>query len=99
MASCGADGAVKLWSLDSDEPIADIEGQCGVWTLPSFIEVFYVELVSFWLKTNVSDPYSFDTDPDPIRILGFDDQKKKKKNSAEKQVKFFWDQKLQFSCP
>jgi hypothetical protein len=47
MASCGADGAVKLWSLDSDEPIADIEGQCGVWTLPSFIEVFYVELVSF----------------------------------------------------
>ena len=26
MASCGQDGSVKLWSLDSDEPIADIEG-------------------------------------------------------------------------
>ena len=26
LASCGADGSVKLWSLDSDEPIADIEG-------------------------------------------------------------------------
>jgi hypothetical protein len=48
MASCGADGAVKLWSLDSDEPIADIEGQNGVWTLSSFIEVFNVELVNFW---------------------------------------------------
>lgn len=26
LASCAADGSVKLWSLDSDEPIADIEG-------------------------------------------------------------------------
>ncbi|KAK3587198.1 hypothetical protein CHS0354_016894 [Potamilus streckersoni] len=26
MASCGHDGAVKLWNLVSDEPIADIEG-------------------------------------------------------------------------
>ena len=26
MASCGSDGSVKLWSLDSDEPLADIEG-------------------------------------------------------------------------
>uniref|UniRef100_A0A6Q2ZLG0 Pre-mRNA processing factor 4 (PRP4)-like domain-containing protein n=1 Tax=Esox lucius TaxID=8010 RepID=A0A6Q2ZLG0_ESOLU len=26
MASCAADGSVKLWSLDSDEPVADIEG-------------------------------------------------------------------------
>jgi hypothetical protein len=39
MASCGADGAVKLWSLDSDEPIADIEGQwSGVWTLPNLLK-------------------------------------------------------------
>ncbi len=28
--------------------------------------------------TSVSDPCSFDTDPDPIRIQGFDDQKLKK---------------------
>ncbi|EHB11570.1 U4/U6 small nuclear ribonucleoprotein Prp4 [Heterocephalus glaber] len=26
LASCAADGSVKLWSLDSDEPVADIEG-------------------------------------------------------------------------
>lgn len=26
LASCGHDGSVKLWSLDSDEPLADIEG-------------------------------------------------------------------------
>jgi len=26
MASCAQDGSVKLWSLDGDEPIADIEG-------------------------------------------------------------------------
>jgi hypothetical protein len=30
------------------------------------------------LLRSVSDPYSFDTDPDPIRIQGFDDQKLKK---------------------
>ncbi len=27
LASCAADGSVKLWSLDSEEPVADIEGQ------------------------------------------------------------------------
>uniref|UniRef100_A0A452G9Q8 Uncharacterized protein n=1 Tax=Capra hircus TaxID=9925 RepID=A0A452G9Q8_CAPHI len=26
LASCAADGSVKLWSLDSDEPVADIGG-------------------------------------------------------------------------
>ena len=26
MASCSADGAVKLWNLKSDEPVADIDG-------------------------------------------------------------------------
>jgi len=26
MASCSADGAVKLWNLVSDEPVADIDG-------------------------------------------------------------------------
>ena len=26
MASCAMDGTVKLWSMDSDEPLADIEG-------------------------------------------------------------------------
>ncbi len=29
----------------------------------------------FNIQTSVSDPYSFDTDPDPIRTQGFDDQK------------------------
>ena len=26
LASCSSDGSVKLWSLDSEEPMADIEG-------------------------------------------------------------------------
>ncbi len=39
-----------------------------------------------------------DPDPDPIRIQGFYDQKLKKK-TAEKKIKFFFDQKLQFIYP
>ena len=26
LASCDQDGSVKLWSMDSEEPLADIEG-------------------------------------------------------------------------
>jgi hypothetical protein len=37
-----------------------------------------------------------DTDPDPIRIQGFNDQKLKK-ITAEKKINFFFDQKLQFT--
>ncbi len=37
-------------------------------------------------------------DPDPIRIQGFND-KKLKKSTAEKKLKFFFDQKLQFTHP
>ncbi len=43
---------------------------------------------------SVSDPYSFDTDPDPIRIQGFDDQNLEK-FAAEKKL----DQKIQFTYP
>jgi hypothetical protein len=39
-----------------------------------------------------------DPDPDPIRIQGFNDQKLKK-ITAEKKIKFFLDQKLQFTYP
>ncbi len=35
-------------------------------------------------QTRVSDPCSFDTDPDPIRIQAFDDQKLKKNYSGIK---------------
>ena len=38
------------------------------------------------------------TDPDPIRIQGFNDQKLKK-ITAEKMFKFFLYQKLQFTYP
>ncbi len=38
------------------------------------------------------------TDPDPIRIQGFNDQKLKK-ITAEKKLHFFFDQKLQFTYP
>ena len=30
IASCAHDGSVKLWNLENDEPIADIEGTYGV---------------------------------------------------------------------
>ena len=39
-----------------------------------------------------------DTDPDPIRIQGFNDQKLKKNNSWKKNLIFF-DKKLQFTYP
>ncbi len=39
-----------------------------------------------------------DPDPDPIRIQGFNDQKFKK-NYSWKKIKFFFDQKLQFTYP
>ncbi len=45
-----------------------------------------------------SYPYSFDTDPDTIRIQGFDD-KNWNKLTAEKKYKKFFDQKLQFTYP
>ena len=38
------------------------------------------------------------TDPDPIRIQGFNDQKLEK-ITAEKKVNFFLYQKLQFTYP
>ncbi len=44
-----------------------------------------------------TDPET-DPDPDPIRIQGFNDQKLKK-IPAEKKIKFFFDQKLQFTYP
>jgi hypothetical protein len=64
------------------------------------------------LKARVADPHSFhpdpdpafrlntdpDTDPDPNRIQGFNDQKLKKKITAEKKIKFFWI-KLHFTYP
>ncbi len=40
-----------------------------------------------------------DTDPDPIRIQGFNDQKLKKNNSWKKNLIFFLNQKLQFTYP
>jgi hypothetical protein len=39
-----------------------------------------------------------DTDPDPIRIQGFKNQKFKKNKQQKKKKKFF-DQKLQFTYP
>jgi hypothetical protein len=46
------------------------------------------------------DPaFQVDPDPDPIRIQGFDDQKSKKKNTAQKICFSFFDQKLQFTHP
>jgi hypothetical protein len=45
------------------------------------------------------DPYSFypDPDPDPIRIQRFDDQQLKKLH--QKKIKYFLEQKLQFTYP
>jgi hypothetical protein len=40
-----------------------------------------------------------DPDPDPMRIQGFNDQKLKKNQQLKKKIKFFLDQKLQFTYP
>jgi hypothetical protein len=41
-------------------------------SLISNIDYFVGKLVKFFFYSRVSDLYSFDTDPDPIRIQGFD---------------------------
>ncbi len=61
------------------------------------------------IKNSVSDLYSFDpdlaflteyrSDPDPIRVHDFDDQKFNKKLTAEKIFNTFFVQKLQFTYP
>jgi hypothetical protein len=63
------------------------------------------------LESSVSDPYSFFTDPDPDPEVEAGDQygsgygsrayvtKNLKKITAEKKIKFFFDQKLQFTYP
>jgi hypothetical protein len=43
--------------------------------------------------------FSLNADPGPIRIQGFNDQKLKKKITAEKKFTFFLDQKLLFTSP
>uniref|UniRef100_A0A096LVP2 Pre-mRNA splicing tri-snRNP complex factor PRPF4 n=1 Tax=Poecilia formosa TaxID=48698 RepID=A0A096LVP2_POEFO len=58
LASCAADGTVKLWNLESDEPVADIEGHSD-----------RVSRVSWhpsgrFLGTTCSDPYHFISEMD-----------------------------------
>ncbi len=43
-----------------------------------------------WILSSVVDPYSFFTDPDPIRIQGFNDQKVKKNYSWNFFFNFFF---------
>ena len=50
------------------------------------------------VEANTDPDTDPDPDPDPIRIQGFNDQKLKK-ITAEKKIKFFFDQKLQFTYP
>jgi hypothetical protein len=47
------------------------------------------------------DPYSFFTDPDPVDPDGgqYGSGPKIEKKTAEKKIKFFFDQKLQFTYP
>jgi hypothetical protein len=54
------------------------------------IHFIRIRIQHFRLNTN--------PDPEPIRIQGFNDQKLKK-STAEKKIKFFFDQKLQFTYP
>ncbi len=51
------------------------------------------------LEANTDPDPNPDPDPDPIRIQGLNDQKLKKKNTAENVFIFFFDQKLQFTYP
>ena len=65
--------------------------KAGLW-----IRIHFLRIRIQWIRMEANtDP---DTDPDPIRIQGFNDQKLKK-ITAEKKIKFFFDQKLQFTYP
>jgi hypothetical protein len=63
----------------------------GLW-----IRIHFLRIRIQWIRMEANtDP---DTDPDPMRIQGFNDQKLKKKQ-LKKKIKFFFDQKLLFSYP
>jgi hypothetical protein len=57
------------------------------------------------ISARVSDPHSFDPDPDPAFEAGYQSgsralmTKIEKKITAEKKIYFFFDQKLQFTYP
>jgi hypothetical protein len=55
------------------------------------IHFFQIRIQRLGLEAN--------TDPDPIRIQGFNDQKLKKKKLQLKKNLIFFDQKLQFTYP
>jgi hypothetical protein len=68
----------------------------GLWIRIHFLRI-RIRIRIQWIRMEANtDP---DTDPDPIRIQGFNDQKLRKKKTAEKKIKFFFDQKLQFTYP
>jgi hypothetical protein len=61
----------------------------------TFFSVFRIRIHFFRIRRLSLET---NTDPDPIRIQGFNDQKLKK-ITAEKKIKFVLDQKLQFTYP
>ena len=56
LASCGQDGSVKLWSMDAEEPLADIEGHSDRVSRSGhkciLIQLFWVALVVNMQKEN-----------------------------------------------
>jgi hypothetical protein len=60
-----------------------------------FVAVFRIRIHFFRIRIQ---RLRLETNTDPIRIQGFNDQKLKK-ITAEKKIKFFLDQKLQFTFP
>ena len=79
MASCGSDGSVKLWSLDSDEPLADIEGHEDI-------------IWCYGNKTNPSGLFSLSripiflhrTFPGRIRLVGERDRERDRERQRER---------------
>ena len=63
------------------------------------IRIHFLRIRIQWIRMEANTDPDTDPDPDPIRIQGFNDQKLKKKITAEKKIKFFLDQKLQFTYP
>ncbi len=58
-----------------------------------------MRIQSLMLEANTDPDPNPEPDPDPIRIQGFNDQKLRKKITAEIYFLFFFDQKLQFTYP
>jgi hypothetical protein len=81
-------------SFDGERFMAGLKEflEAGLWIRIHFLRI---RIRIQWIRMEANT----DPDPDRIRIQGFNDQKLKEKKQLKKKIKFFFDQKLQFTYP